>query len=94
MYSIFKNTEENVNIMKREMQDRNKIPCNSFLCLLQLNNPPPEMKNSLNRHNSRLNTAENKTNKFKDTAIDTIQIKVRQKKDGKRINQASVIYGT
>lgn len=81
MLHIFKNIEENKNIMKREMQDRNKVPFNSFLCHLQLKNPPHEIKNSLNRLNSMLDTAENKNSELEDIEIQTFQISVRAKKD-------------
>lgn len=62
-------------------QDRNKIPFNSFLCHLQLKNPPHEIKNSLNRLHSRLDTAENKNSELEDIEIQTFQISVRAKKD-------------
>lgn len=47
---------------------------------LQLKNPSSEIQNSLNRVNSTLDTAENKSSELEDIVIETIQIKVREKK--------------
>lgn len=52
------------------------------LCLLELKTPTPEIKNSLNQLNSRLDTAEGKNNEREDTELETIQTETREKKTG------------
>lgn len=79
MLHILKNTEKN-SIIKRELEDRNKIPFNSFLCFLELKNTISEIKNLLDRLNSRLDTGEDKTNELEDRAIETIQTEARKKR--------------
>lgn len=48
-----------------------------YLCFLELKNPIPEIKNLLNRLNSRLDTAEDKSNELEDIIIETIQTEAR-----------------
>lgn len=54
----------------------------------------PRMKSTLNGRNCRLDTAEEKMSKFKNTAIETVQNDETQKEKYQKINRASVSCGT
>lgn len=78
----------------REMQGRNKIPFNSFLCLLELKNPTPDIKIHW-IDNIRLDTAEDKTNELEDIVRETTKTETRvgEKKQEKKSSDPQWLLG-
>lgn len=65
-----------------------------YLCFLELKNPIPEIKNLLNRLNSRLDTAKDKSNDLEDIIIETIQTEARgEKKMGRKSTEPYWLMG-